>query len=349
MKPLDKVVTWCALALLLIAFPTHAELKTIEVTSADLPRLYRLDGVIEAVKQGTVSSQTSGRVVEVRFDVGDIVNTGDVIVSLEDTQQRAALRQAEANLASATAKRRDTEREYQRVKGIFERDAVSKADMDRISTGLEQARAAETAAEAALRQAQQELDYTVVKAPYTGVVTGRMVEVGETAQPGQGLMSGFALENLRVSVDVPQDLVESIRRQREARILVNGQWIDAGHVTVFPIADPASNTFEVRLGLPDGIEQVYPGMYIKVGFISGSQRQLVIPLSAVVVRSEVIAVYVVDESGQVFFRRVRPGSPAGPEHVVILTGLKAGERIATDPVAAGIALKSQRTNQVRND
>ena len=347
-KP-HKITAWGALVLLLNAWPVNAELRTVEVASAELPRLYQLDGVVEAVNHGTVSAQTSGRVIDVRFDVGEPVNAGDVIVVLEDTNQRAALRQAEANLAATTARKRDTEREYQRIKGIFDRDAVSKADMDRISASRDQARAAETAAEAALHQAQQELDYTVVKAPYTGVVTRRLVEIGETAQPGQGLMSGFALDNLRVSVDVPQDLVESIRQQRKASVRANGQWVEARQVTVFPIADPASNTFEVRVDLPDAIDAVFPGMYIKVGFVSGSQKQLVIPLSAVVVRSEVIAVYIVDDDGRVFFRRVRLGSPAGPEYVVVLAGLKAGERIAADPVAAGITLKSQRNKRVGNE
>jgi RND family efflux transporter MFP subunit len=349
MKLPDRLLIWAALALLPMAFPAVAALDTVETASADLPRLYQLDGVVEAVNQGTVSAQTSGRVLAVNVDVDDVVNKDDVIVSLEDSQQQAARRQADANLAAAAAKRRDAEREYRRIKGVFEREAVSKADMDRISAMLEQAQAAEKAAQAALHQAEQELAYTIVRAPYNGVVTGRLVEVGETAQPGQGLMSGFSLDSLRVSVDVPQSLVDSIRRQREARVRLNGKWITAQDVTVFPIADPASNTFEVRVRLPDGIAGVFPGMYVKVGFVSGSQRQLVIPLSAVVVRSELIGVYVVNDSGKVFFRHIRLGSPAGPEHVVILSGLRSGEQIAADPVAAGILLKSQRNVQVDDE
>jgi hypothetical protein len=84
-------------------------------------------------------------------------------------------------------------------------------------------------------------------------------------------------------------------------------------------------------------------MYIKVGFVAGVDQGLVIPLSAVVRRSEVVGVYVVDADGKLHFRHIRLGSPAGPEHVSVLSGLQAGEQVATDPVRATILLKSQRT------
>jgi hypothetical protein len=123
----------------------------------------------------------------------------------------------------------------------------------------------------------------------------------------------------------------------------------AEDVTVFPVADPRSDTFKVRLRLPDGTEGVFPGMYMKVGFVAGSRSALVIPLSAVVFRSEVVAVYVIDGEGQVYFRHVRLGSPAGLAHVSVLSGLDEGERVATDPVMAGILLKSQRAAQVNDE
>ena len=115
------------------------------------------------------------------------------------------------------------------------------------------------------------------------------------------------------------------------------------------MADPLSLTFKVRLQLPEGIQGVYPGMYTKVGFVAGSLPSLVVPLSAVVLRSEVVAVYVVDGEGRVHFRHIRLGSPAGQEHVSVLSGLDEGELVATDPVAAGILLKSQRRAKVRDE
>jgi len=312
---------------------------TVPVTRADLPHVYRLDGVAEAISRSTVSAQTSGRVLEVNFDVDDFVRQGE----------QAGVRQAEANLRAAAAGRQDAEAEYTRVKGAFDRQAVPKADMDKATAGLKQARAAEQAAEATLHKAREEAGYTRVKAPYNGIVTERLVEVGETVQPGTRLMSGLSLDSMRIAVDVPQNLIASIRSEGKAQAQINGRWVMAEDVTVFPVADPRSDTFKVRLQLPEGIEGVFPGMYVKVGFVAGSQPSLVIPLSTVVLRSEVVGVYVVSDEGRVYFRHVRLGSPAGPDHVSVLSGLDEGEQVATDPVAAGILLKSQRQAQVGHE
>jgi RND family efflux transporter MFP subunit len=325
------------------------ELETVPVALADLPRVYRLDGVAEAINRSTVSAQTSGRVLEVNFDVDDFVRQGEVIVRIDDSQQQAGVRQAEANLRVAASRRQDAEQEFTRIEGVFAKQAVSKAEMDRATAALKQAKAGEQAAEAALHQAQQELDYTQVKAPYNGIVTERLVEVGETVQPGMRLMSGLSLDSMRVTVEVPQNLIDSIREERKAQAEVDGRWVTAADVTVFPIADPRSDTFKVRLQLPDDVEGVFPGMYVKVGFVVGARPSLVIPLSAVVLRSEVVAVYVVDGEGRVHFRHIRLGSPAGPDHVGVLSGLQEGEMVAVDPVAAGILLKKQRGAKVDHE
>lgn len=341
---------WGSLLLMLVGVAaTAGELETAPAVVAELPRVYRLDGTAEAVNRGTISAQTSGRVIEVNFDVDDLVREGDVVLQIDDASQQAGVRQAEANLEAANAKRRDAEQEYQRIRGVFAKDAVSKADMDRVTAAFHQARANEQAAEAALHQARQELAYTQVRAPYNGIVTERLVEVGETAQPGQRLMSGLSLEQMRVAVDVPQNLIASIREERKAQAEIGGRWIAAEEITVFPIADPRSDTFKVRLRLPSAVEGVFPGMYVRVGFVAGKQASLVIPLSAVVARSEVIGAYVVDGEGRVQFRHIRPGSPAGPDHVSVLSGLSEGEQVASDPVAAGILLKRQRTVQVGDE
>ncbi|MCB1788140.1 MAG: efflux RND transporter periplasmic adaptor subunit [Chromatiaceae bacterium] len=341
---------WVAAVLGLLAGSAQAaELATVPVARADLPRVYRLDGVAEATQRSTVSAQTAGRVLAVAFDVDDFVRQGDVIVQIDDSQQQASVRQAEANLRAAAVKRQDAAQEHERVRGAFAKDALPKADMDRATAALQQARANEQAAEASLQQARQELAYTHVTAPYNGIVTERLVEVGETVQPGKPLMTGLSLDSMRISVDVPQNLIESIRKERKAQAQINDQWISAEDITVFPVADPRSDTFEVRLQLPAGTEGIFPGMYVKVGFVAGAEPSLVIPLSAVVFRSEMIGVYVVNGDGKIHLRHIRLGSSAGAEHVSVLSGLSEGELVATDPVAAVIQLKSQRAARVDNE
>lgn len=316
--------------------------QTVEAQLVSVPRVYHLDGVVEATNQGTISAQTSGQVSEVLFDVDDLVQQGDVILVIQDVEQKAQLSSARANLKSALARRAEAEQEYQRTKNVFEKKVVSQSAMDKATSARNSARAAVEAAQAQLAQAEQQLGYTQVRAPYTGIVTERFVEVGEMASPGQRLMSGISLQQLRVEVDVPQSLIAAVRSQQQAMVRIDGRWVVADKVTVFPVADRATDSFRVRLQLPEGTEDIFPGMYVKVAVNVGRRNALVIPRSAVVYRSEVIGVYVVDGQDRVTLRHVRLGRALPDNRYTVLTGLDAGERVALDPQVAVVTLKEQR-------
>ncbi|MFM1891944.1 MAG: hypothetical protein RLZ44_1021 [Pseudomonadota bacterium] len=329
-----------------IAVPGLAALDTAEVEQVEVPRVYRLDGVVEAVNQSTVAAQTAGQVERLLVDVEDYVEQGALIAVLKDTEHQARLSQAEANLKAARAQWQDAQAEHERIKGVFEKNVVSKQDMDKAVAALQTARAQFEAAQATLAQAQEQYDYTQIRAPYTGIVTARHVEVGEIAQPGAPIMTGISLDQLRVIVDVPQGIVPAVRRYQQAQVRQPGDgWIDAAELTIFPFAEQGSNTFKVRLELPQGSSGMFPGMFVKTAFVTGTDQALAIPDESVVFRSEVTGVYVVDEQGGISLRHVRLGRALGDGRVAVLAGLSEGERVAVDTIAAGIALKAQRQDQ----
>jgi RND family efflux transporter MFP subunit len=310
-----------------------------------VPQEQVLDGVVEAVNQSTVSAQTSGRVQEIRVDVNDVVPAGTLIVRLRDAEQRAALAQAQAASVEAQARLREAQAEYNRVQGLYDRKLVSAADMDAASAALNAARARLDAAQAGIDQAQEQLDHTQIKAPYSGIVLRRHVSIGETVRPGQPLMSGFSLDQLRAVVGVPQRLIETVRRYQQARVILPGggrsdsdSGVPATKLTFFPYADPDSNVFKVRVYLPQKSAGVYPGMFVKVAFSVGETAPLTVPRQALVQRSEVSGVYVIAD-GAISLRQVRVGRPVAGDRVEVLAGLDAGERIALDPIAAGRYLK----------
>jgi RND family efflux transporter MFP subunit len=332
-----------ALAAALLGRPAFAaDLDTAPVERREVPREYRLDGLVEATQQTTVSAQTSGQVEEVLFDVDDYVAKDQLIVRLKDTEQQAGLNQAEADLKEAAARLTEAEDNYKRTRDLFARKLASQAQLDAATAARKSARARKEAAEARLVQAGEQFEYTRLKAPYSGIVTQRFVEVGETASPGQKLMSGLSLDQLRVTVDLPQSLIPVIRERGKARVLLpGGETIEGVDLTIFPFADQASNTSKVRVGLPRGVKGLFPGMFVKTGFVTGVKQELVVPREAVVYRSEVTAVYVVDEDGRVHFRHIRAGQPASDGMISVIAGLSPGESVAIDPVAAAARLKQQ--------
>jgi RND family efflux transporter MFP subunit len=344
MRPSIQIAALAALLTTLgAAAQGPAELATAEANYRSVAREYRLDGIVEAINRTTVSAQTQGQVEEIFYDVDDFVEKGAVVARLKDTEHRARVTAAAADLKSATAQLDQAKDDYERSTGLFAKKLIADSAMDQSTANLKTAQGNFEAAQARLEQAQEQLAYTEIRAPYSGIVTHRHVQVGEIASPGSPIMSGVSLEDLRVTVDVPQSVIPSVRNGSAAHIyLEDGTAIEAGHITVFPFADLGSNTFKVRLDLPRNTKALFPGMFVKTGFVTGERRNLAIPKSAVVFRSEVTGVYVVDTEGKVRFRQVRLGR-AMDDAYTILAGLTEGERVALNPIAAGVVLKSQQT------
>lgn len=321
--------------------PGAPPFAVLELQPESMPVERRLDGTIEAVNQGTVSAQTSGRVVAIEFDVNDFVPAGAVILRLRATEQRAGLSQAQAALTEATAREAEAQTRYQRIADMHARKVVPKAMLDEATANRDAAVARLQAARAALSSAREGLDYTEVRAPYAGIVTQRHVQVGESVAPGTPLVSGLSLQYLRVAVDIPQRVVEQVRRIGKAAVYVGERRVPATRLTIFPVATPQSNTFRARVDLPENAADLYPGMFVKVGFVVGEAQRLMVPESAVVHRSEVTGVYVWTPDGRTALRQVRLGHLIDGRYE-IAAGLVAGDRIALEPLAAMAHLAGER-------
>ena len=179
-------------------------LRALVVEPARTAAEWRLDGTVEATDHATVAAETSGRVEAIYYDVGDHVPAGAVIIRLRATEQHAALLQATASVHAASARALEAETRYRRIRDMYDRRVLPKAALDQATAERDAAAAQLSAARAAVVSAQQGVAYTEVRAPYAGVVTQRLVEVGETVAPGTPLMSGVSLQRLRVAVNIPQ-------------------------------------------------------------------------------------------------------------------------------------------------
>lgn len=308
-------------------------LATVVVEPAKAPAERLIDGLVEAVNHATVAAQTSGRVAAVYFDVGDEVSAGAVILRLRATEQHAGLLQAEAALTEARARSSEAQTRYSRIVDMYDRQVVPKATLDQALADRDAAAARLSAARAAVLNAKQGVAYTEIRAPYSGVVTQRLVQVGETVSPGTPLMSGVSLQHLRVVVDIPQSITDAVRRNMAAEVYFDGRSIPAAKVTLFPVASTPSNTFRAWLELPEGVSGLRPGMLVKAGFVIGERERLLVPESAIVRRSEVTAVYLVHADGGASMQQVRLGDRYA-DRVEVLSGLAPGDRIAADPLSA---------------
>jgi len=326
------------------------QLAATEVRYETVPRLEVYDGNVEAVNEATVSAQTSGRIIAVNYDVDDYVEKGSIIVQFDDSAQKARLERARAKLVEAEARFNEARTDFERIKDIYARKLVSKSRYDKAEAAYKSARAQLNAARAALREAEVQYQYTRVRAPYSGIVTKRHVQVGEVAHVGTPLMTGVSLEELRVVVHVPQRSIQGVRTHQQAEVFLNDREtpVPVEHITFFPYADPATHSFRVRAYLKKGVEGLFPGMFVKTAFRVGEDRRLLVPEQAVVFRSEVTGVYVVHDDGRLELRQVRLGRHLGSRYE-ILAGLSEGEQVATDPEMAVLLIKQKNRARIAQE
>ncbi|MYL24310.1 efflux RND transporter periplasmic adaptor subunit [Halomonas alkaliantarctica] len=306
------------------------EFATALVTQETLSETLALDGRIEAVNRSTISAQTSGRVVELNYDVDDRFTKETVILRLEDSEQRARLEQTRAGLKEAKANLVDARQRFERIKVVRNRDLASEQAFDQATNRLNAARARREQAQAATLEAEQQLAYTQVRADYGGIFVRRHVEPGEAVRPGQALFDIQAPTPLRVEAALPRRYFPQVRANPRINVSLEDRTLTTETLTFYPQAEPSSDSVRLRLRLVSPGSDVLPGMLAKVAVVVASREALWIPAQSLMQRSELRAVYVLDEENQPRLRQVRIGIEANGR-LEVLAGLEEGERILADP------------------
>ncbi len=335
MQTVSKKGLVLALASLFTLPASATGLATATVGYRNVPLTYAADGVVEAVRQSTVSAQVAGRITELKWKAGDFVPKGSVIVRIDETQAAQGVVASQAQLAEARAQLENARSNLDRSKQLFQQKFISQSALDTAQTGYEAAQARANAMAAGAGQAATARGFSTLIAPYSGVVAAVHAEVGEMAAPGKPLITGFDPADLRVVASIPQSKLPAVRSSNQSMVEVSGvnKWIKPQSMTVLPVADARSHTADVRLNLSSDLRGVVPGMYAKAYFSIGQARKLMVPASAVLRRSELTAVYVVQKDIPQL-RQIRLGDAAGENGYEVLAGLKDGEQVALDPNAA---------------
>jgi RND family efflux transporter MFP subunit len=303
----------------------------------DIDRSALAEGVVEAVRQSTIAAQVAGRVVAMPVRAGDTVKAGQLLVQIDprsavqtEAASQSQLREAQANLANAKAG-------FERSKQLAAQKFISQAALDQAQAQYLATLAQASAAMANAGVSATSKSYTTIVAPYDGVVGSTDVQVGDMATPGRSLVTVFDPHELRVTATLAQAVLA--RADLAAPIAIEipslKRWLTARRVTVIPMADVRTHTTQVRLDLPEAAG-LMPGQYARAAIVTGHAKALTIPEAAVLRRSEVTAVYVLDANDKAQLRQVRLGEPAGNGLIEVVAGLSAGERVSVEPVRVGI-------------
>jgi RND family efflux transporter MFP subunit len=315
-------------------------------------------GYVVARRQATVASKITARMVELDIEEGDHVKANQVIARLDDTNIRAAHAQATAQLTFARAGLEETQvnltnaqRDYDRQKSLLAGHFVSQSAVDNAQTSLDALRAQLATqrrnvevAERGVNVADRNLDDTVIRAPFSGVVTVKAAQPGEMVSPisagggftRTGIGTIVDMDSLEVQVDVNENFINRVQPQQTATAKLNAypDWQIPAHViAVIPTADRSKGTVLVRIGLDQRDARILPEMGVRVSFLAEASNDggqpaigVSLPVTAVQSSGSTGAVFVVRDSA-LERRAVRLGA-SNSDRVTVTSGLAAGERVA---------------------
>lgn len=342
MHRLRLPVLFAGLALLSsLVSAQNGNVPTAVVGSAAGARSFETDGTLQAIVQSTVAAQVPGNVLALTVKAGDRVRAGQPIARIDERDLQAALARADAGVAQAEAELRNARVAAERTRELRAQNFVSQAALDTAETQLKAAQAAAQQAQAARTQASLARSFAGVVAPFDAIVLATHVESGDLASPGRPLATLYAPGRMRAVVQVPSSRSAVARAASRVEVqLPDGRWIEPSSRQELPGADAVSQTVEWRLDLPaTETATLVPGVAVRVRFADAKAtpgpERLTVPAVAVLRRGELTAVYAVQGS-QFLLKPVRLGARLG-DAVEVLAGLKPGERIALDPVRAGLA------------
>lgn len=296
-----------------------ADLPAAEVTAqAARPGTYRsteeVVGTVRARTRAVIEAKVSGRLTVLRAAPGQRVGAGEPLAELDAQEIQARVEQARAVWQQA-------DRELARFRTLLSQEAVTPSEFEAVESRHRVARAT-------LTEAETQLGYTRVTAPFAGVVTRKLADTGDLVGPGRPILELEDPAVLRFEADVPASLVGRVKiGDRLAVTVVSVAGPVEGTVSeIEPSADPASRTFRIRLDLPSGIG-AQGGLFGRVGIPAGESPVLAVPSGAVLTRGQLEFAYVVTNE-RAWLRLIRTGKRLGSE-VEVLAGLEPGERVAT--------------------
>jgi RND family efflux transporter MFP subunit len=302
----------------------------VETPSGAGDRFLTASGKIEAVNSANLSTRMMGFIDDIHVNVGDRVNQGQLLVSINNSDLQAKRAQVNAGITEAEAAFNNAQKDYERFKALFEEQSASQKEMDDQTARFEMAQARLEAARQMRNEVNSQFAYVNIRAPFSGVITNKFAEKGTMANPGQPLLAIEAPGNFEVTARVPESNISKIETGTKVNVIVKSVEQEVPG-TVAEVSTSASNTggqYLVKVALEDTEADLKSGMYATVRFPVEKQEStaeaVMIPTEAIVTRGDLKGVYTVSQQNTAMLRWLRLGRTYG-DQVEVLSGLNPDE------------------------
>ena len=317
----------------LFAFAACGKYERAQITVASLPSVAvkgqaaksepytateEVVGTVRSKQRAVVEAKVSGRVLEYTATPGAMVKAGDLLARLDVQEIQAKVDQARAVLDQA-------QRDFDRQKQLIASNATTRQDYDAANARVK-------VATGGVSEAETMMSYARVTAPFDGVITRKLADVGDLAMPGKPLLEIEAPTALRFEADLPEAILDRIKMgaKMQVKIASVAKPLEATVSEIAPVADPVSRTFQVKLDLP-GAEGLRTGQFGRVSVPVEEVKLLLVSKDAVMKRGQMELVFVA-KNGKAALRLVKTGKVLDGR-VEVLSGLEEGEQVVISDVA----------------
>ncbi|MFW6160374.1 MAG: efflux RND transporter periplasmic adaptor subunit [Acidobacteriota bacterium] len=310
--------------------------KTFQVKKESISEKLYLTGMLEAWRQANVTSEVGGKIARIYVEEGQVVKEGELLAELETETLRLQLKQAEAGLAVAGSNLKDAQRNRERMERLWEEKAVSEQQYEKIKLTYEAAEAQFRQAQASLNLVRYNLNVSLMKAPFSGVIASKNAQEGDVINPMMGAFSPVSgvvslmdLSRIKIKLDVSPNDVRRIEKNQKAFLQINslpGQEFEGRVATVSQVADPQSKKFSIEVWVENPGHLLKPNTFGEVVIeVDSHLDALVVPQKAVLEESFVFVV----ENNVARRRQVVLGLQ-NKELIEITSGLKEGELVVIE-------------------
>lgn len=336
------------------ASKTAVEAQEVKLVEKNSGHTYK--ATLEACEQGIVGSKLSAKVISISFENGQYINAGDALITLDEQDIRNNIKASESQLkvteqqlssAEVSLKKlklnlEDVQRNYDRQKALYEKEAISQvdfiaaekslnsaqADYEAGNISIETAKANIEAQKVSLANLQDSLNNTVIKAPISGVITGKSVSIGQMVSPGTALATINNISAVYAKIQVPEDKINSVKIGQAATVTIDGSDTTYNGIVqnIDLSVDTSARVFNCKIKIDNSDKTLYPGVFAKVDLISGDKTQMItVPINALVGSEGNYSVFI-NDNGKAKKQEVTIGE-TDENNVEITSGIQNGEQV----------------------
>jgi RND family efflux transporter MFP subunit len=297
-------------------------------------------GQVEAIQSANISTRVMGYITKIFVNIGDHVKQGQLLFTVNSTDILAKRAQTEAMIAQADATLQNAQKDYDRFTALYDLQSASAKELDNVALQYQAAKANAEAARQIRNEVNAQLSYANVTAPFSGIVTQKMLDAGSMATPGMPVVTIEQSGSLQVSASVGETQIAAIKQGDEARMNIKSisKTINGKITQISQSSQSSGGQYIIKISIPDKEKQhIYAGMYVHInipvkGFVqtgTAGENKILVPVESIINKDQLTGLYTISNNNTALLRWVRLGGIVGNK-IEVLSGLGKDETFIVD-------------------